>query len=433
MLAAAWGRFCAMIARVESLVSRYAHLNWALADQAMVSGVNFLTGIMLARYLGLEEFGRFTLAWMAVLFVNSIQNAVIILPMMSIGPKQEPGDEPAYYGALAVQQIVFGAAAFVLVWGGAAAAAMLFPSWRIDGLALPLACAALAFQLQECMRRYFFTHGRGGTAFATDALRYLGQLAVLFWLFQETLMDSGSTMWVIAALATLAVLSAIPALGPVTWRREAFRATAERHWNFSKWLVGSALMQWTSGQLFFIAAGAMLGATSVGALRAAQTLMGVTNVLFKGLENVMPVRAAMHYQAGGKKTLVNYLWHVAVAGEFVTGAIAVTAAVAPEFWLNLVFGNEYREFGYLLQWFAAIQLLHYLTIPLHAGLRATEMTEVIFWASVGRTVFSLLAVYPLIKFLGVIGVMIGSAGLSLIGLVILCFFFLKWAYFPLAD
>jgi len=29
----------------------------------MVSGVNFLTGILLARYLGIEEFGRFALVW----------------------------------------------------------------------------------------------------------------------------------------------------------------------------------------------------------------------------------------------------------------------------------------------------------------------------------------------------------------------------------
>ena len=45
------------------ILSRYSHVNWALADQTMVSGVNFLTGILLARYLGVEEFGRFTLAW----------------------------------------------------------------------------------------------------------------------------------------------------------------------------------------------------------------------------------------------------------------------------------------------------------------------------------------------------------------------------------
>ena len=84
-----------MIQLAARLLTRYSHVNWALADQAMVSGVNFLTAILLARYLGIEEFGRFTLAWMAVLIAYSIQYAMIIAPMMSIGPKQSAAERPA--------------------------------------------------------------------------------------------------------------------------------------------------------------------------------------------------------------------------------------------------------------------------------------------------------------------------------------------------
>ncbi len=58
-----------LIQSTVQFLTRYRHVNWALADQVMVSGVNFLTGILLARGLGIEEFGRFTLAWMVVLFV----------------------------------------------------------------------------------------------------------------------------------------------------------------------------------------------------------------------------------------------------------------------------------------------------------------------------------------------------------------------------
>ena len=48
-----------MIDATRQLVARYAHINWPLADQSVVSGVNFLTVILPARYLGLEELGRF--------------------------------------------------------------------------------------------------------------------------------------------------------------------------------------------------------------------------------------------------------------------------------------------------------------------------------------------------------------------------------------
>jgi len=48
----------------------------------------------------LREFGVFTLAWMSVLFVNSLQSALIVAPMMGIGPKQEERTGPATFGAV---------------------------------------------------------------------------------------------------------------------------------------------------------------------------------------------------------------------------------------------------------------------------------------------------------------------------------------------
>ncbi len=42
---------------LKEFVKRYSDINLVLLDQAMVSGVNFLTGILIARFLGIEEFG----------------------------------------------------------------------------------------------------------------------------------------------------------------------------------------------------------------------------------------------------------------------------------------------------------------------------------------------------------------------------------------
>ncbi len=70
---------------------------------------------MLARFMGLREFGVFALAWMSVLFVNSLQGALIIAPMMSIGPKQEEKDRPSYFGAVVFQELVLVSFCFVLV------------------------------------------------------------------------------------------------------------------------------------------------------------------------------------------------------------------------------------------------------------------------------------------------------------------------------
>jgi hypothetical protein len=37
---------------IRNFIGRYSQISWALLDQAMVSGVNFFTGIILVRFLG---------------------------------------------------------------------------------------------------------------------------------------------------------------------------------------------------------------------------------------------------------------------------------------------------------------------------------------------------------------------------------------------
>ncbi len=398
-----------MMRLAARLLTRYSQLSWALADQTMVSGVNFLTGILLARYLGLEEFGRFTLAWMAVLFVNSIQNAAIISPMMGIGPKQPEAQAPAYYGAVVVQQIVLSGLVFLLLLAGVRLSGVVFPEWRVEGLALPLAVAAVAVQFQDFLRRYFFTRGRGAAAFANDAIRYLGQIAVLVWLFLsfQDAMDSAKVVWVIALIAAAAAACAAFYVERVEINGAIIRTTTFRHYRFSKWLIASAVMHWSTGNLFILAAGTLLGASAVGSLRAAQNLMGVTHILFMGLENIVPARAAWHVRHGRGKALVAYLRRVTMFGGVAVGGIALAAAAVPEFWLDLAYGNEFAGYGYLLRWYAVIYLLMYLRIPLGAGMRAIEFTRPIFNANLAGAVLTVATMYPLIHWLGLNGAMVG--------------------------
>lgn len=408
------GKSNKLLQTFKNVNTRYVHVHWALADQTMVSGVNFLTGILLARYLGLDEYGRFTLAWMTVMFFNSIQQAGIIAPMMSLGPKQNGEAETDYYSAILVQQIVWSVLGFFLLWGGVLLSTFIIPEWRVHDLGLPLASVLLAWQLQDFFRRYFFVRKKSKLAFLNDVISYLGQLTLLLAFFHWAHLTTAGVLWLIALTSTAAVLVGAYGLGPLRFSRKALCEVTRQHWYSAKWLIGSALIQWTSGNLFIVSLGAIVGSGAVGALRAAQNIMGVTHILFQGLENIVPAGAARNLNTDGRVAMQTYLCKVTLLCTGATALFCVVVAISSKWILTLFYGNSYNHFNYLLWWFVPIYLLISIGLPLRAGLRALTQTRPIFVAYVLMTTFAVLSSSFLVNSYGISGALAGILGTQLI-------------------
>ncbi len=382
----------------------------ALTDQAVVSGTNFLTNVMLARFLGLRGFGVFALAWMSVLFVNSLQGALVIVPMMSIAPKQEEKDRPSYFGAVVFQELVLVSFCFVLVFAALRISGHFFRHADLHQLALPLAASAFAYQAQDFVRRYFFATRRGRRALADDALSYLTQLPLLFLLHRAGELTSATALWVMAGTSLLGLVPGWFWMEPLEFRWNAIRAIARRHWKFSRWLAGSALLQWTSGNLFILAAPVYYGAAAAGVLKASQNLMGATHIWFQGLDNVVPVESARQLRAGGPAAMLAYIRSILLKWGGLTLLFAVVMAAAPGFWLRLLYGPAMAQYGSILRLYALLYVIIFIGGPLRAGLQALEYTVPVFWSYLAMTAFAFAFAVPMAKGLGLNGTMLGLLG-----------------------
>lgn len=383
---------------------------WALTDQAVVSATNFLTNVMLARFMGLREFGVFALAWMSVLFVNSLQTALIVAPMMSVGPKQEEKDRPSYFGAVVFQELVLVCCCFVLVFAALKFSSIFFPQADLQRLALPLAVSAFAYQMQDFIRRYFFATRQSRRAFADDALSYFTQLPILFFLHRAGHLNTASALWVMAGTSILGLVAGWFWVEPIEFHPQWIKSIARRHWKISRWLGASSLLQWVSGNLFVIAAPVYYGAAAAGVLRAAQNLMGVTHVWFQGLDNVVPVETARHLRDGGVHSMLSYTRSILVKWGGLTLMFAIVMAAAPGFWLHLIYGPEMVQYGYILRLYALLYVFVFMGGPLRAGLQALEFTVPIFWSYLAMTAFAVSFAVPMAKWLGLSGSLLGLIG-----------------------
>lgn len=379
----------------------------ALIDQALVSSANFITTVVLARALGVSKFGIFSLGWTVVLFANSLQMAFVVSPMMSVGPKQEMRRRPSYYGAVLAQEIGFALCFAVAVWVAVVVLNRHFPRWDIRGFGLPLAFATLAYLLQDFIRRYFFSTGRAKLALICDAISYLTQLPIIFFIAHQPYFSPAVALWVIGATSIGGFLVCFAWFEPIQLEFESLRQVALRHWKISRWLAPSAFMQWSSGNLFALVAPVYYGAAAAGVLRAAQNIVAVTHIWFLGLDNVVPAEASRQMHRGGVKMCRKYIRHIIWRWGTITIAFLSAIAVCPSFWLRVVYGSTYAEYGLILRLFTALYLGVFFGGPLRAGLQALEYTKPVFWSYLAMTIFSVTFAAPFTKNLGLVGAMLG--------------------------
>lgn len=379
----------------------------ALFDQALVSGANFLTNVILARGFGVREYGVFALAWIAVLFANSLQYALIVTPMMSIGPKQLEQDRRTYYGAVLLQELTFALLAAVVMYFSVSLSARIYPQWGVSELAMPLSWTTLAYLLQEFLRRYFFCTRQSARALVTDAVSYLTQLPLIFWISNSRSGKLSTVLWVIAATSAFGFFICVRWYQRVEFRSESVRSIFLRHWRMSRWLVPTAFMQWGAGNLFLMAAPLYYGAAASATIRAANNIVGVAHVWFLGLDNVVPAEAARQLRHQGLDGMMNYLKKVLYRWGGVTLCFAAIVASVPTLWLRLAYGSKYSSDGSVLRLYALLYIFIFLSGPLRAGLQALEYTAPVFWAYPAMIAFSVLLAGPLARGLGLNGVMIG--------------------------
>ncbi len=369
----------------------------------MVSGVNFLTGLLIARFLGMQEFGVFTLLWMAVLFLNALQMAAISAPMMSIAPKLDSEQQASYLSVVTMHQVVSLVATALILYAAITTASELKPEWEIGQYALPLAIAGSLFQTQDFLRRFFFCRKEERHAFVSDSLSYVGQLCALVFLLVFFGGDITGVFRVIAVTSLAGIVYALCRISLTRPTLQVVKSFTWRNWQYACWSIPNVFVQWGAGQLVFIVTGAMLGAASVGILKACQNILAVSHVLFQAMENFVPAAASRVFAESGINGLKNYVTKVTIVGATVTVLAAAIIGYFSGDIMLLVYGQEFSGYQQILQVFSVVYIFMFFAFPLSSGIRAMENTKAIFSAQLSAALVVAGIVWPLISQFSIYG------------------------------
>lgn len=244
----------------------------ALLDQGLLSGSNFFIAILLARWLTRDQYGAYALGFSIFILLSGFHNAFILEPMSVFGPESYSRCLRGYINKLLRFHFVLAFALSLLVIAGI----LLLPFFRIDRSLIPAlwgVCLSVPLVLYYWLcRRAAYLKFAPGTAVIGSAI-YCAAALVLAFGFKRW----ASPFMGFAVQAVAAIPAVIPLLADLRsvedeQPKPSGTSVVRQHWQYGRWVMGSTIVTWVSGNAYYVIVGAMLPMHDVAALRALRNL-----------------------------------------------------------------------------------------------------------------------------------------------------------------
>jgi O-antigen/teichoic acid export membrane protein len=355
---------------------------WALADQAIASASNYVTTILLIRYLPKEEVGRFTIPWELLLLLNSLHAALIVYPLSVRGAKLA-ADRLRQISTVALILTLLLTVPF-----GSTLFAMGATQYWLVGLCA--AGALVAFQIHETLRKSLMAHFRYTDLIWGDAVAYLGTAGSVLVMNHFNALSVPS---VFAAMAVFFLLASIVQVGrvkPLPTNKIEIREVGQEFWVLGRWMLASNLtMVFTSFGVQWCLA-KFQGYADVGNFQALASLLKLTNPMVQAMSGlIVPAVAA----AGRPRAALKYI----LLGGSILAPYFLLLLIVPGFVLSVLYGDraaEYAPYVLELRLSVATATAGYATAMLLAVLAGMGQARAYFYAQVINTITSILFIIP---------------------------------------
>jgi len=390
------------LASIKQLIGSEKGL--VLTDQVVVSGSAFATNLLLAQALGLVAYGQFSAVVLTQLFLLSVQQAVGSGIYQVIWPGLPQPVQKQYTDGLFYLQLLW-------LVGLLALSGLLYRLLPIhllpvdQGVAGATAAVTGLYLLQDFLRKTLLVQQRSGRALLIDTVTNVGQLVLLLAFRMQNALTLSIALWIIGATFVPSILLGLIWLKPGRFRMAHGQLVWQKHRQQGGWMLLSALTQWLAGNYFIVVGGWWLGAAALGALRLAQYIFGLLNVLLQAVENYVVPRAAQ--VAHSPAALLTYLRSVLLKSLLGLLPALLVLTLGAEPLLALVGGHDYRSFTYVMYGLSAVYLLVVCSYPIRIMLRVSLLNKHYFTGYALTTVFSLTSASWLIANWGLKGVLAG--------------------------
>jgi O-antigen/teichoic acid export membrane protein/glycosyltransferase involved in cell wall biosynthesis len=329
-----------------------------IASQAVSSATTFLRMVLLARVCSDQDVGHYAMAFTAIGLLWVVHERLIESGYLVGIHRRNPHERSAWLGSTIVYSLWFSVAgAFAIALAALGAAALGQAGWIESSRAMVAALLAAAvvsptMVFRELARSISFAHFDIVNAAVVDVMTLIVQVLLLL-VFWQTDTLTVETAYLAVGVSSLAACLWWAYQWRHHWTINSHRLGADwrEMWSFSRWLLAARILGQGSRFIMPWIVAAWLGAAGAGVLAICVTLVGLSFIFVRGVNNYFRPRTVYAFYHGGvaevRHTVVRTTW----AYVAILGAVCGVYAVAGDWLFELASGRRNPD-----AWFVTLML-----------------------------------------------------------------------------
>jgi O-antigen/teichoic acid export membrane protein len=398
----------------------------AVLGQGLFAGSQFVMNLLLARWLSLEEYGAFAVAYSGFLLFLMLYGACVYEPLIVFGSGRYSKSFQEYFGLLARGNVLVLAGFSCLMFASSFLLGRFLPSGvEADFRALSLAAPFVLVTLLG--RGGFYARMKAGEAAWGGAFYFVTLIAAIALLRWDDRL-SGSTAFLSMGLAGLASNVFLLYRIGLRWRKVPGTLRMKQvwgdHWGYGRWALASAVVAWFPQNIYYALLPAKTGLEGAAALRALTNLINPVLQTLAALAAVLIPALVRHHQQGGMMKMRSTMRTLTVLLIPASVVYLLVLWLGRSLLFQLLYAGKYQEYKtWPLLFTGLVPITVTAAIIVGSALRALEKPKWILWSYVASTVSVIVIGLPLTSHSGVLGATGSLFMSSLVAAIAMAWFF----------
>lgn len=346
---------------------------WAVTDQALFAGSNFLVNVLLARWLEPAAYGAFSVAYSLFLLLGTLHTALWTEPMVVYGSGRFREAFGAYQRVLVGYHWRFAVLvglAFLLAAAGFRAAGR--QEMALSLLGLTFAAPSVLYLWLVRRGAYVFLEPRlaayGGTSYLA---LYVGLALVLL---RAGSLNAATAFLAMAAAAFLAAEGIRHRLQAGADRAVDPGEVRSLHWGYGRWALLAGALSWVPANVYYVTLPAFHGLEAAARFKALMNLLMPVLHFNGALAQLLVPGMVRARERGGLARFTSACLGAFIAFALAYWAVLVAAGARLAGWL---YKGRYVEDAHWLGWLGLLPALTAVGAVMGSSLRAQERPQAV--------------------------------------------------------